>query len=105
MCLVVNPVPHEQLAGRCKTQLGPIMCLCSPSLSHPPPPHMTWCMVRPPPSHLVGKVAYLNWVLIINSSVSRIAFTWACNQLDWFSHIIIFIDTKFPFIRTPQERE
>jgi hypothetical protein len=50
--------------------------------------------------HDVRVLAYLNQVLSIVPSVRRIAVTWTCDQLHWFSLIIIiFID-----IRTPWER-
>jgi hypothetical protein len=66
-----------------------------------------WCIVRSLPlSHLVVMITYLNWVLSLVSLVPRIAVIWTCDQLDWFSPIIIiFIDTNFPFTRTPRERE
>jgi hypothetical protein len=102
--IVGNSDLYEWSVGRCEFQPGLIMWLCWPSisLSH------DWCRLGTAPtlSYLAGIVAFLNWVLSIVSSVPRIAVTWTCDQLDWFSLIIInFIDTYSPFIRTQWERE
>jgi hypothetical protein len=71
------------------------------------PYHMSAAGWEPSPrSPLAGMVAYLNWVLSIVPLVPRVAVTWTCGQLDWFSLIMItFIDTNSPSPEPPRERK
>ncbi len=57
-----------------------------------------------PPSLWQAWLAYLIRVLSKDSSVPKISVTWTCDKLDWFSLIIIFIDSNSPFI-IPHEKE
>jgi hypothetical protein len=63
-------------------------------------------MMPTPPSTLAIIVGphTVYWVQNKNSLVPRIAVTWTCDQLDWFSLIVIFINNNSHMIRTPQER-
>jgi hypothetical protein len=85
MCIIVNPSWDWQHVH----------------VDRPYPPSPITCLVygenRSPLFRLAGIVAYLNSLLSIALSVTRIVVTWTCDQLDWFSLIIIpFIDTNSP---------
>jgi hypothetical protein len=61
--------------------------------------------LTPPLFTLAVMVAYLNESQSIVFSVPRIAVTWTCDHLDWFSLIIlVFINTDSPSSE-PHEKE
>jgi hypothetical protein len=69
------------------------------------PYHVTnvWMRTNLPNLILAGTIAnFSNWVLSLVSSVPRIAVKWTCDQLDWFSFIIIsFMDTNSTLQKKP----
>jgi hypothetical protein len=72
----------------------------------PFPYHMTGVWWELPPLSFGGHVGLFKLSSEHCFVSTRIAVTWTCDQLDWFSLIIIIIiiDTNYPFIRIPRER-
>ncbi len=85
-----SPVKYEISSSLPGGPDDPSRVLCWPTISV----SLDWCWVRttPPPTLQYRQwVAYLNWLFGAKPSVSQNAGTWACDWLNWFLPIIIFI--------------